>query len=210
MFHRKNISFFLYEKIDKLFHGLPNVFAIFNDILIAGLDYLGRDDEETLDKVLVICRKANLKLNNEKCHFNSFLFYITGWQDHTLRNLKALRCASTQMQVRAPIIPRHDQLFKQVLANNCRSLWTTKKTHISKVRVVVEWDISRPIWQGQEINHKGCLHKILWHFKALVLGDRCIWHKPCYQFVAPVRGYELQVRKWHTMWLSSQLHLPAT
>ena len=57
------------RKIDKLFHGLHNVCGIDNAILMTGFDDLSRVHDETVGKVLQICRKANLKLNKEKCHF---------------------------------------------------------------------------------------------------------------------------------------------
>ena len=57
------------KKIDKLFNGLPNVFGIVDDIFIVGLDELGRDHNETVDKVLQTCREVNLKFNKENCHF---------------------------------------------------------------------------------------------------------------------------------------------
>ena len=38
-------------------------------ILIAGFDHMGRDYDATLNKVLRICRQANLKLNKDKCLF---------------------------------------------------------------------------------------------------------------------------------------------
>ena len=50
------------RKIDKLFNRIPNVFSIADDILIAGFDELGRGHDATLDKVLRICRQANMKL----------------------------------------------------------------------------------------------------------------------------------------------------
>ena len=53
----------------KMFHELPNVFCIADDILIAGFDDLGRDYNEMVDKVLEICRKANLRLHKDKYHF---------------------------------------------------------------------------------------------------------------------------------------------
>ena len=53
------------RKIGELFLGLPNVFVIADDILIAGLDDQGKDHDATLDKVLRICMKANLNLNRE-------------------------------------------------------------------------------------------------------------------------------------------------
>ena len=61
------------SNIDKLFQGLPNVFGIADDILIAGFDDMERDHDATLDKVLKICRQVNLKLNKDRC-----LFWCTG------------------------------------------------------------------------------------------------------------------------------------
>ena len=60
------------RKIDKLIHGLPIVFGIVNAILIASFDHLGRDHDETVDKILQSCRKAYLELNKEN-HATSFL-----------------------------------------------------------------------------------------------------------------------------------------
>ena len=48
---------------------LLNIFGITSDILITGFNELGRDHDDRVDKVLKICRKANLKLNKDKCHF---------------------------------------------------------------------------------------------------------------------------------------------
>ena len=62
------VSDMLQRKIDEMFHGLPNIFGIADDILIAGFDDPGRDHDERVDKVLEICMKANLKLNKDKCH----------------------------------------------------------------------------------------------------------------------------------------------
>ena len=42
------------RKIDELLKGLSNVFGLADDILIAGFDDLGRDDNATLDKVLTL------------------------------------------------------------------------------------------------------------------------------------------------------------
>ena len=55
------------KKIDELFSGMPNVFGIADDILIAGFNELGRDHDAILDKVLSICRQETLKLNEDKC-----------------------------------------------------------------------------------------------------------------------------------------------
>ena len=56
-------------KIEELFKGLPTMFDIVDDILNARFDYIGRDHKTTLDKVLRICRQANLKPNKDKCMY---------------------------------------------------------------------------------------------------------------------------------------------
>ena len=50
---------------------MPTVFGITDDILIAGFNELGRDHGATLNKVLRICKQANLKLNKDKWPFRS-------------------------------------------------------------------------------------------------------------------------------------------
>ena len=40
----------LYKKINELFQGLPNMFGIADDILIARFDDMDRDHNATLDK----------------------------------------------------------------------------------------------------------------------------------------------------------------
>ena len=57
------------KKINKLFSGMPNVFSVADDILIAGINKQGKDHGETLDKVLRVCRKAKLKLEKYDCFF---------------------------------------------------------------------------------------------------------------------------------------------
>ena len=57
------------KKIDELFRDMSNVFSIADDIFIAGLDELDRDLDMTLDKVLSICRQANLKCDEDGCLF---------------------------------------------------------------------------------------------------------------------------------------------
>ena len=44
---------------------MPNVFGIADDILIAGFDNNSKDCDAPLDKILRICRQANLKLNKD-------------------------------------------------------------------------------------------------------------------------------------------------
>ena len=46
-----------------------NVFSIVDDILMAGFDEQGKDHDATLDKVLRLCKQANLKLNKDMCLF---------------------------------------------------------------------------------------------------------------------------------------------
>ena len=43
------------------------MFGIADDILIVKFSDMGRDHDATLNKVLRICRQANLKLNKDKC-----------------------------------------------------------------------------------------------------------------------------------------------
>ena len=40
--------------------GMPNVFSIADDILIAGVNEQGKDHDATLDKLLRVCRQAGL------------------------------------------------------------------------------------------------------------------------------------------------------
>ena len=57
------------KKKNELYSGMPNFFGIADNILIAGFKKQGRDHNVTLDKVLRICRQANLKFNKERCLF---------------------------------------------------------------------------------------------------------------------------------------------
>ena len=72
------------KKIDEKVSGIPNVFGIVDDILIAGFDEWGKDHNETLKKVCAVCREANLKLNKDKCPFRYTSIPICGeiisWQ----------------------------------------------------------------------------------------------------------------------------------
>ena len=72
------------RKIDKFFKELPNVFGIAGDILVVGYEADGKNHDETLWRVLQICRQVNLNLNKNKCHFRwytSVLFFgeIKSW-----------------------------------------------------------------------------------------------------------------------------------
>ena len=57
------------RKRDELFKDIPHVFGIIDDILIVGFDTDYRDHDVSVEKELQRCRKANLKLNKEKCLF---------------------------------------------------------------------------------------------------------------------------------------------
>ena len=50
---------------------MPNVFNIVYDILVLGYEVDGMDHDETLQRVLLICRQFNLKLNKDKYHCRS-------------------------------------------------------------------------------------------------------------------------------------------
>ena len=54
------------KKIDELFNDIPNVFGIADDILIVGFHAYGRDHDVSSEQMLLRCRQANLKLNEEK------------------------------------------------------------------------------------------------------------------------------------------------
>ena len=56
------------NKIDELFSGMSNVFAIADDIWLQAW-WLGKDHDETLEKVLQVCRQMNLKLNKYNVSF---------------------------------------------------------------------------------------------------------------------------------------------
>ena len=57
------------KKIDEIFKELPNIFGIADDILVMVYEADGKDHDETLQRVLQICRKVSLKLTKDKCHF---------------------------------------------------------------------------------------------------------------------------------------------
>ena len=72
------VSDMFQKKIVKLFSSMPNEFSIADDILIAGFDKQEKDHNATLDKVLTICRQANMKLNKDKCLFRCTSIPISG------------------------------------------------------------------------------------------------------------------------------------
>ena len=46
------------KKIDELFSGIPNIFSIDYDILIADFDEQGKDHNKTLEKVPWVCTQT--------------------------------------------------------------------------------------------------------------------------------------------------------
>ena len=58
----------LQKKTDEIFNHMPN--GTVDDILIAGFYEQGKDHNETLDKVLWVCRQEILKCNKDKCVFS--------------------------------------------------------------------------------------------------------------------------------------------
>ena len=83
---------------------LPNVFGIADDILVVGYDADCEDHDDTLQGVLQRCRQANLKLNQDKCHFSctSVPFFSDIISRHSVKpdpqKLKAL----TEMPLQKP------------------------------------------------------------------------------------------------------------
>ena len=61
-----------------MFNDIPYVFGIADYILIAGFDAESRDHDKRLKQVLHRCRRANLKINKEKCLFSQMCIPIFG------------------------------------------------------------------------------------------------------------------------------------
>ena len=56
----------MFHKNRQIFSGIPNIFCIADAILIACFKEWGKDQDEKLEKVLLVCRQANLKVNKDK------------------------------------------------------------------------------------------------------------------------------------------------
>ena len=54
------------RKIVEIFKDMPKVFGIAYDILVAGYEADGRENNETVQRVLQRCRQDNLKINKDK------------------------------------------------------------------------------------------------------------------------------------------------
>ena len=72
---------------------MPSVSDIVDDILIACFDEHCKDYDETLDRVLRICRQANLKLNKDEVSFRCtnipFFGKVISQQGKSLDPMKA-------------------------------------------------------------------------------------------------------------------------
>ena len=97
------------RKIDDQFKELPNIFGIADDILISDYYNDGKEQDNTLRRVLPICQKENLKFNKDKCHFrcSSVPFFDETIPRHdmrpNLRKLKALTNVSPKYKKIASI-----------------------------------------------------------------------------------------------------------
>ena len=112
----------LQRKIDELFQGLPNVFGIADDILIAEFDDLGRDHDAILDKVLRIYRQANQKLNKDKCLFRCTSIPLFFWRNHIMASKKStvtIEHVTSHIKKGIAVIPAYSQLPEEVLTSNC-------------------------------------------------------------------------------------------
>ena len=73
------------RKLDQVYHGLPGVTGIADDMVIYGKDDL--DHDMNFDRFLKTTRKNNVKLNKEKLQFKqrSVTFFGHLWTDKSLR-----------------------------------------------------------------------------------------------------------------------------
>ena len=99
------------RKIDEIFKELSNMFGIADDIIVVGYDTDGKDHDETLWRVLKICRQVNLKLNKDKCHFRCtsvpFFGEILLWHGVKLDPQKL----NVLMKMSPPKIRKNSKLF---------------------------------------------------------------------------------------------------
>ena len=95
------------------------------------------------------------------------------------------------MQERAPIIPRHDQQFKQVFTSNCGSLWTVRKSHIGEVRSGCGMGHTKT---GMRKPRDWSQRMHAWNLTMLqgpYTWRQGIMHRPWHWLIADVRGQEL-------------------
>ena len=71
------------KKIDEILKDLPNVFGTADDILVVGYDAYGRDHDNTLQRLLLICRK-----NKSEIKQTSFQVEVDFLWNRTVDSLK--------------------------------------------------------------------------------------------------------------------------
>ena len=135
------------KKIDELFQGLPNVFSIADDILIAGFSDMIRDHDAMLNKVLRKCRKANLKLNKDKYLFKCTSIPIFSEiilksnvrpDPRKIQALKAMPLPKCKKELKSSLgIINYLSTFSQMTAEVCEPLWNV-------ISIKIEWS-----WNGR-------------------------------------------------------------
>ena len=119
------------------------MFNITDDNLIAVFEDMGRDHDATLNKVLQICRQANLEINKEKCLFSctSIPFFgeiipqsIVSPVPRKVQALMALPLPKCKKEFQSFLgIINYFSTFTPMTAEVCEPLWklTSAKTEWS-------------------------------------------------------------------------------
>ena len=104
----------------KLFSSLVIVY----DILIVGHNDGGTNHDIKLCRFLQICKKVNLKVNKDKCHFRCIcvLFFgvIISMQGVNLQGASMKRNATAEDKHKTAIISWHNEFHEQILTSHCR------------------------------------------------------------------------------------------
>ena len=103
------------RKIDGIFNDMPNVFSITDDNLVVGYEDDGRDHDETVQTVLQRCRKVNLKLNKDKCHFRCTSVLFFGEEISSNRVQPDPQKTKTLMEMSPPTIKKSSQVFLGII-----------------------------------------------------------------------------------------------
>ena len=111
-FRTVSAGYMFQEKTDELFSGMLNAFGIADNILIEGFNEQGNDHDEISDKVLLICKQANFKLNKDKVSFkmkqHSLLWLnnlMTGCKAKIQGKFKYLLLCCHKIQKRTAVVP---------------------------------------------------------------------------------------------------------
>ena len=89
------------KNVDELFSSMSNTFGIADDILNADFEKLGKDHNETLEKMLQVCQQINLKLKQDKYLFMciSIPFF------HEIISLQGVNLDATEVQMLTDMSP---------------------------------------------------------------------------------------------------------